>query len=196
MTGGRRTPEEWKWAVEGLAQVARHAHDLGVMLCIEPLNRFETYFLNTQDDAARLVKDIGAPNVRIHFDTFHANIEEQNPAASLRSIAKVLGHVHISENDRGIPGTGHNDWRGVLSALKQIGYDGWLTIESFAQPEPNLAAAAAIWRDLAPSGDELAKRGLRFIKQLARELGVENGRTLVGRKQKAVCGKRKAKSRK
>jgi D-psicose/D-tagatose/L-ribulose 3-epimerase len=196
MTGKRRTPKEWEWAVEGLAKVARHAQDLRLTVCLEPINRFETYFLNTQGDAARLVKDIGAPNVRVHFDTFHANIEEQNPAASLRSIAKVLGHVHISENDRGIPGTGHNDWRGVLSVLKQIGYDGWLTIESFAQPEPDLAAAAAIWRDLAPSGDELAKRGIKFIKRLAKELGAENGRKLAVREQKVVGRKKKSTSRK
>jgi D-psicose/D-tagatose/L-ribulose 3-epimerase len=196
ITGGRRTPKEWGWAVEGLAKVARHAQDLRLTLCIEPLNRFETYFLNTQEDAAKLVKDIGAPNVRVHFDTFHANIEEQNPAASLRSIAKVLGHVHISENDRGIPGTGHNDWRGILSVLKQIGYDGWLTIESFAQPEPDLAAAAAIWRDLAPSGDELAKRGIKFIKQLAKELGAENEGKRVVREQKVVGRKEKSTSRK
>jgi len=172
LTGSRRTEQEWRWAVEGLGDVARYARGLGVTLCIEPLNRFETYFLNTNKDAARLVHDIGEPNVRIHFDTFHANIEEQNPAASLRSIGKELGHVHISENDRGVPGTGHNDWRGVLLALKDIEYDGWLTIESFAQPEPDLAAAAAIWRDLAPSGDELAKQGLSFIKKLAQELGI------------------------
>ena len=140
------------------------------------LNRFETYFLNTQQDAAKLVEEIGAPNVRVHFDTFHANIEEKNPAASLRSLAKILGHVHISENDRGIPGTGQVDWRGILSALQQLGYDGWVTIESFAQPEPDLAAAAAIWRDLAPSGDELAKRGIQFIKGLAKELEAQNHR--------------------
>jgi D-psicose/D-tagatose/L-ribulose 3-epimerase len=173
MTGGRRTREEWKWAVEGLQAAGRRGQELGVTLCLEPLNRFETYFLNTLEDTAQLVEDIGAPNVRIHFDTFHANIEERNPAAALRSTAKLVGHVHISENDRGIPGTGHNDWRGVLLALKETGYSGWLTIESFAQPEPELAAAAAIWRDLAPSGDELARRGLHFIKSLARELGIQ-----------------------
>jgi D-psicose/D-tagatose/L-ribulose 3-epimerase len=153
------------------------------MLCLEPLNRFETYFLNTLDDSARLVREIGAPNVLVHFDTFHANIEEQNPAAALRLIAKELGHVHISENDRGIPGTGHNDWRGILLALKDIGYDGWLTIESFAQPEPELAAAAAIWRDLAPSGDELARRGLAFIRQLAREVGLEEAKKAARRSE-------------
>lgn len=172
MTGARRTAEEWKWAVEGLRAVASHAQGRGVTLCLEPLNRFETYFLNTLEDAARLAREIGAPNVKIHFDTFHANIEERNPAASLRRVAKELGHVHISENDRGIPGTGHNDWRGVLRTLKEVGYNGWLTIESFAHPEPDLAAAAAIWRDLAPSGDELAREGLQFIKGLAREVGI------------------------
>jgi D-psicose/D-tagatose/L-ribulose 3-epimerase len=172
MTGSRRTPEEWKWAVEGLQVVADHAQNRDVTLCLEPLNRFETYFLNTLEDAARLVHDGGAPNVKIHFDTFHSNIEEGRPAEALRSVAKDLGHVHISENDRGIPGTGHVDWRGILQALKDVGYDGWLTIESFAQPEPALAAAAAIWRDLAPSGDELARQGLKFTKRLARRLGI------------------------
>jgi D-psicose/D-tagatose/L-ribulose 3-epimerase len=173
MTGQRRTEEEWKWAIDNLQAAADYARPLGVTLCIEPLNRFETYFLNTQQDAALLVRAVGAPNLRVHFDTFHANIEEQNPADSVRSISKELGHVHISENDRGIPGTGHNDWAGVLSALRDVGYDGWLTIESFAQPEPALAAAAAIWRDLAPSGDELARRGLQFIKDLSRQLEIQ-----------------------
>lgn len=172
MTGLRRTEEEWKWAVESLRAAADHANGLGVTLAVEPLNRFETYFLNTQADAARLVRDVGAPNVKVHFDTFHANIEEQHPADSVRALGQHLGHVHISENDRGIPGSGHNDWSGVLSALKEIKYDGWLTIESFAEPEPELAAAAAIWRDLAPSGDELAIRGLQFIKNLSRQLGI------------------------
>lgn len=196
MTGARRTQQEWEWAVAGLTKVACHARELRITLCIEPLNRFETYFLNTQGDAAKLVEDIGASNVRVHFDTFHANIEERNPAASLRSIAKVLGHVHISENDRGTPGTGHNDWRAILAALQQIGYDGWLTIESFAQPEPDLAAAAAIWRDLAPSGDELAKRGIKFIKRLAKELEAENGRrtAVSGRKLPARKGNQPAES--
>jgi D-psicose/D-tagatose/L-ribulose 3-epimerase len=173
ITGRRRTPEEWNWAVEGLQVVAQHAQKREVMVCLEPVNRFETYFLNTLEDAARLVHDIGAPNVKIHFDTFHANIEERHPAEALRSVGKELGHVHISENDRGIPGTGHIDWTGVLKALKVIGYKGWMTIESFAQPEPELAEASAVWRDMAPSGDELAQQGLRFIRSLARGLGVK-----------------------
>ena len=172
MTGVRRTAEEWSWAVEGLSQVARRAQPHGVTLCLEPLNRFETYFLNTLQDASRLVAETKAPNVRIHFDTFHANIEERQPVAALRSVAKDLGHVHASENDRGTPGTGHVDWRGILTALRDVGYDGWLTIESFAQPERELASAASIWRDLAPSGDALATQGLRFLKATAQELGI------------------------
>jgi D-psicose/D-tagatose/L-ribulose 3-epimerase len=172
MTGSRRSEKEWQWAVKGLRAAAAHAQKRGVCLCLEPLNRFETYFLNTLADAARLVHDVGAPNVKILFDTFHSNIEEKHPAEALRTVGKDLGHVHISENDRGIPGTGHNDWKGILKVLKEIGYEGWLTIESFAQPEPALAAAAAIWRDLAPSGDDLARQGLQFTKGLARRLGI------------------------
>lgn len=173
MTGRRRTEDEWKWAVEGLSDAAGRAREVGVTLCIEPLNRFETYFLNTLEDASRLVRAIGEPNVRVHFDTFHANIEEKHPADSIRLTANELGHVHISENDRGVPGTGNIDWRGVCLALKEAEYDGWMTIESFAQPEPELAAAAAIWRDLAPSGDELASRGLQFIKDICKTVGIE-----------------------
>ncbi len=172
ITGRRRTDAEWGWAVEGLRTVARHAQKSGVTLCLEPLNRFETYFLNTLEDAARLIREIGEPNVKIHYDTFHSNIEERHPVEALRAVGVDLGHVHISENDRGVPGTGHVDWRGVLEVLKDIGYEGWLTIESFAQPDPDLAAAA-IWRDLAPSGDALAQEGLQFIRNLAHEVGIQ-----------------------
>jgi D-psicose/D-tagatose/L-ribulose 3-epimerase len=169
MSGARRTDDEWKYAVEGLRATGCYAETLGVTLCPEPLNRFETYFLNTLSDGARLVEEIGLRNVKLHFDTFHANIEERHPAESLAAVASRLGHVHFSENDRGIPGTGHCDWRGVMRVLKQMNYQGWITIESFARPEPDLAAAAAIWRDPAPSGDVLAQQGIDFIKRLAAE---------------------------
>lgn len=178
MTGRRRTQDEWNRVVGSLQQVARRAGSLGVILCVEPLNRFETYFLNTQEDAAHLIEEIGEPNVRVHFDTFHANIEEKDPVKALRALGTRVGHVHISENDRGIPGRGHVDWRGTLLALTEIGYNGWLTIESFAQPEPQLASAACIWRDLAPSGESLAREGLAFLKSLAAELGIGQGQTV------------------
>src|SRR5262249_44068572 len=135
MTGRRRTQEEWQWAADGLAAAARHGQQFGLTLCIAPLNRFDPYLLNTTNDAAKRLRASGEPNSRIHFDTFHANIEERHVTESLRAVGRELGHVHISENDRGIPGTGHNDWSGVLRTLADIGYDGWLTLESFAQPE-------------------------------------------------------------
>jgi D-psicose/D-tagatose/L-ribulose 3-epimerase len=175
MSGARRTHQEWNRSVEGLQKVARRAKELGVTLCVEPLNRFETYFLNTQEDAARFVDEIGESNVRVHYDTFHANIEEKDPVKALKNLGTRAGHVHLSENDRGTPGTGHVDWRGTLLALQEIGYNGWLTIESFAQPEPQLAAAACIWRDTAASGETLAREGLAFMKNLARELGMSQG---------------------
>ncbi len=178
MTGQRRTKDEWNRSVEGLQQVARRAKGLGVTLCIEPLNRFETYFLNTQEDAARFIDQIGEANVLVHYDTFHANIEEKDPVKALKALGSKVGHVHISENDRGIPGTGHVDWRSTLLALKEMGYSGWLTIESFAQPEPQLASAACIWRDLAPNGESLAREGLAFIKGLAGEMGINRRQTV------------------
>jgi D-psicose/D-tagatose/L-ribulose 3-epimerase len=171
MAGRRRSKDEWQWAVDGLRTAAQRGQELGVLLCLEPLNRFETYFLNTLEDAARLARDTEMPNVRVHFDTFHANIEEKQPAHSIRAVAEELGHVHLSENDRGVPGTGHIDWRAIMLALKEVGYDGWVTIESFAHSETGLASAA-IWRDIAPSGDEVARRGLAFIKGLCRDLGL------------------------
>ena len=103
----------------------------GVTIALEPLNRFETYFLNTAADAVKLCDEIDHPNVGILFDTFHANIEEKHVADALRLTARHLKHVHSCENDRGIPGTGHVDWPGVFRVLRDIGYDDYLTIESF-----------------------------------------------------------------
>ncbi|HWB96509.1 MAG TPA: sugar phosphate isomerase/epimerase family protein [Bryobacteraceae bacterium] len=165
MTGARRTQDEWKWAVEcyqSLGPVlARH----GVTIALEPLNRFETYFLNTAADAVALCDQIGHPNVGILFDTFHANIEEKDIAAGYRTAAKHLKHVHTCENDRGIPGSGHVEWAAVFQALRDIGYDGWLTIESFGFSLGELSAAASIWRDIAPTPEAIAFEGVKFLKQ-------------------------------
>jgi D-psicose/D-tagatose/L-ribulose 3-epimerase len=138
------------------------AHDM--TLAIEPLNRFETFFLNTAADAVRLCDEVNHPNVGILFDTFHANIEEKDVAAGYRTVARHLKHVHTCENDRGIPGSGHVDWKAVFQALRDIGYDGWLTIESFGFAIEGLTAAAAIWRDLAPTPDSIAFDGVKFLK--------------------------------
>lgn len=167
LAGRPRTQQEWDRAVEGLAEVAKDAEAANVSLCLEPLNRFETYFLNIAEDAVRLVKDVGSPSVRVMVDTFHMNIEEKNPAAAVRKVGRLLGHVHCSENDRGTPGTGHVDWKGVFAALRDVNYDEWLVIESFVLGNEAIAKAAAIWRDIARSGDDLAREGLTFLRRMA-----------------------------
>ncbi len=165
MTGSRRTAEEWKRVVDCYQSLGPVLADCGVTVALEPLNRFETYFLNTADDAVKLCDEIGHPNVGILFDTFHANIEEKCVAGGLRTSARHLKHVHTCENDRGIPGTGHVDWSGVFKALVELRYDGWLTIESFGFSLGELSAAASIWRDIAPSPDSIAFEGVKFLRR-------------------------------
>jgi D-psicose/D-tagatose/L-ribulose 3-epimerase len=131
LPGRRRTPDEWNWAVEAYQHLGDTLVAHGMALAIEPLNRFETYFLNTAADAARLAEDVNHPNVGILFDTFHANIEEKRIDDGYRTVGRHLKHVHTCENDRGIPGSGHVEWNDVFRALRDVGYDGWLTIESF-----------------------------------------------------------------
>jgi D-psicose/D-tagatose/L-ribulose 3-epimerase len=164
LPGRRRTVEEWKRAVDAYRQLGPVLREYDVQLGIEPLNRFETYFLNTTEDAVRLCREVGHPNVGILWDTFHANIEEKNIGESLRATGSYLKHVHTCENDRGTPGSGHVDWAGVASALKSLNYNGWLTIESFGFALGDLAAAASIWRDLAATPEEIAWKGIQFLK--------------------------------
>jgi len=168
LVGRRRTAAEWKRCVSVLKEVAKIADDNDVNVALEPINRFETYFINTVGDALALIRDVGSPRIKVHFDTFHANIEEKDVAKALKSCGKHLGHVHACENDRGAPGSGHVDWKGVFASLKSLRYRGYVCIESFGSNIKEIAAAAAIWRDLAPSSDVLAQRGLRFLKKMAR----------------------------
>ncbi len=161
-------PAEWKHAVACLRKLAARAEAIGIDIGIEALNRFETYFLNLSADTVRLTDEVGSPRVGVHFDSFHANIEEKDPPTSLKKIGRSrLMHVHACENDRGAPGTGHVQWAGIFKALKQMKYDRWVTIESFVPSIKEIARAASIWRPVAKSGDELATKGLRFLKSIA-----------------------------
>jgi D-psicose/D-tagatose/L-ribulose 3-epimerase len=164
LPGRRRNDDEWKRAVEGLQSLGAILKQHNVTLAIEPLNRFETYFLNTAADAVRLCEEVGDERVGILYDTFHANIEEKDTGASLRACGKWLKHVHTCENDRGIPGSGHVPWNDVLTALRDMKYDRWAVIESFGARIPEIAAAACIWRDLAASSEAIASEGLAFLK--------------------------------
>jgi D-psicose/D-tagatose/L-ribulose 3-epimerase len=162
-TGRGATDEEWKRGVEHLRRAAEYAAGAGVVLAEEVVNRFELYHLNTLDQAIRCIDEVGHPNCRIHLDTFHAHIEEKDPGEAIRRAGSRIAHVHISENDRGVPGTGSVQWVPTFDALRDIGYDGWLTVEAFGNFLPNLAAATKIWRKLFDSEDELAADAYAFL---------------------------------
>jgi D-psicose/D-tagatose/L-ribulose 3-epimerase len=167
-SGTRRTDDEWKRAVEGIQSLTEVLEANDVTLAIEPLNRFETYFLNTAADAAGFCDAVDHPRVGLLIDTFHANIEEKHIAPAYRTASKHLKHVHTCENDRGIPGSGHIDWVSLFDTLHEMGYDNWLTIESFGFALGEISAAASIWRDIERSPDVIASEGIQFLKSHAR----------------------------
>ncbi len=163
-TGRGPTPEEWERAKEVLAEVAEYAKQAGVTLALEYLNRFECYFLNSAADTVRFLDEVDHPNLKMMYDTFHANIEEKNVAEAIRTAAKHLVHVHISENDRSTPGAGGVRWDETFAALKEVGYDGPLVVEAFGLALPDLAAATKIWRRMFSTEEQLARDALAFMK--------------------------------
>jgi len=130
------------------------------------LNRFETHFLNTVEDGIALIEEVAHPNVTLHLDTFHLNIEEKSIPAALARAGPHLRHVHAAENDRGIVGSGHVDWPGVASSLRRLGYRGWVTAETFTGSIPEIAAATAIWRPIVPDGWTYARESLQTLRRL------------------------------
>jgi D-psicose/D-tagatose/L-ribulose 3-epimerase len=164
-SGTGPTEEEKKRGAEVLRQAAEMAKKAGVTLAIEALNRFECYFLTTAAEAKALVRRVEHPNFRMMYDTFHANIEEKDISQAIAATADSIVHVHISENDRGTPGSGQVHWDDTFKAFRQAKYDNWLVIESFGRALPALAAATKVWRDLFSSADEVYTQGLRFMTQ-------------------------------
>jgi D-psicose/D-tagatose/L-ribulose 3-epimerase len=152
--------------VRNLKEVGKYAEDKGITLGVEPLNRFETSFINLAEQAVELVQMVDSPAIQIMLDTFHMNIEEKDLGQAIEMAGPYLIHVHANENDRGTPGSGHVPWTAVAAALKKINYSGALVIESFTTEVKEIARAAAIWRPLAPSQDALAAGGLSFLKTL------------------------------
>jgi D-psicose/D-tagatose/L-ribulose 3-epimerase len=164
-TGTGPTDEEKRRAAEHARKSSEYAAPAGITLAVEFLNRFEAYVLTTMDGVAEHVKSVGMPNFRAMFDTFHANIEENDPVGSIRRHRDIITHMHLSENNRGVPGRGHNDWKGIFRALRSTGYDNWLTIEAFGRVLPAFAAATRIWRDIFESPEALYTEGIQFIRQ-------------------------------
>jgi len=158
--------KETSLLVSQLQEVAEYAGKRDITICLEALNRFETSFLNLTSQVNEVIERVDHPYCKVMIDLFHAGIEEKNLGAAIREAGENLHHLQIAENDRGTPGTGQLDWDEVAIALKEIGYDGHVIIETFSPDNEILAIAAAIWRPLAESPDILAKDGLRFIKKL------------------------------
>jgi D-psicose/D-tagatose/L-ribulose 3-epimerase len=159
---------QWRTVVKNLKVLCRHAERLGKQVCLEPLNRFETDFVNTCDQALQMIQDVGSPALKLHLDTFHMNIEEKNQASAIRKAGRHLAHVHACGSDRGTPGKDHIDWKAIAAALKDVNYRGDVVIESFTQDVQVIARAAAIWRRIEPTRDEIAVQGLKFLKRTLR----------------------------
>ncbi|MBV9274933.1 MAG: sugar phosphate isomerase/epimerase [Verrucomicrobia bacterium] len=160
------TEEEFARVAEVHREVAEEAQRHGVVLAIEFLNRFECYFLNTMAAAAAYVRRVGHPNFQAMFDTFHANIEEENLAEAFAENAAVIAHVHVANNDRGVPGRGHIDFPSIFRVMKAAGYDGWLTIEAFGRALPELVEPTRVWRDFFKRPEEVLTEGYQFVRDI------------------------------
>jgi len=168
----RKRPDErtWQYSADCLRIVARHAQNLGISIGIEPVNRYETYLVNTCEQALRLKEMIGMDNVKIHLDTYHMNIEEKSFYQATKMAGPHLIHYHLCENDRGIPGTGLVNWDDIFRALAEIKYEGYAALESFVDCTDNMNTW--VWRQLAPSGDALIKEGAAFIRKMQKKYGL------------------------
>jgi D-psicose/D-tagatose/L-ribulose 3-epimerase len=152
--------------IAGLKKAGTICGDHGLTIAMEPLNRFETDFLNTAHDAVKLVEEVGSPYVKIHLDTFHMNIEEKSLGGAIKEAGRNLAHVHCCGNDRGAPGSEHVPWTEVAAALKSITYQGAVVIEGFNPADRDIANGGKIWRPVAPDQDAVAIEGLKFLKGL------------------------------
>jgi len=166
----RPTEREWTWAAEGLREAAVYARELGVQIGLEPVNRYESNLVNTCEQALRLKEMVGEPNIKIHLDTYHMNIEEKSFYDATKAAGSELIHYHLCENDRGIPGTGLVDWDAIFRALAEMNYTGYAALESFVDVTDNMNTW--VWRQLAPSGDVLVEHGVRFIRGKMAEYGL------------------------
>lgn len=165
-SGARPTQQEWDWSIETMRPCFEYAQSKGITVAVEPINRFECYLLNTVADGVRYVKEINLDNVGLLVDTMHSNIEELDMTKSYREALPYIKHVHISENDRGVPGTGHACGKEIFDVFKEGGYDGYLTIEAFNLGAPSLMGALHLWRTFAPSDDDLARNGCKYIRSM------------------------------
>ena len=154
------------YAVENMKRLAEYAAKRGVKLAVEPLNRFETDFINTVEQGLYFIDRIGYDNVGFLLDTFHMNIEEKSIPAAIRSAKGRIFDFHACANDRGTPGEDHFDWEEIRKALADAEYEGPVVIESFTPSITEIARAVSLWRPLAESPDCLARNGVNFLRSV------------------------------
>ena len=172
-----RPPEEVELEAVArvLKNVARYAAERGVSLGVEAVNRYETYLINLAEQADAMLDRVGEPNVFLHLDTYHMNIEEKGFYDPIVATGERMRYIHLSESDRGTPGTGNVHWDEVFRGLKAIDYDGYLVMESFAAINEDLAGATALWRDVVGDPETLIRDGLGFLRGKAAEYDVLRG---------------------
>src|SRR3546814_98520 len=166
------TEQEYEWSADVLRKAGDHAAQAGVLLTPEAVNRFECYLCNTMEQLTYLLEKTAHPQVQAMFDTHHANIEEKHLGDAITAVAPMLGHFHVSENDRGTPGSGHVTWDEAFSTLARINYQGWLTIEGFTRNDPDFANSIGVWREFSRPWD-MAEKGLKFIREMGRKHGLD-----------------------
>jgi D-psicose/D-tagatose/L-ribulose 3-epimerase len=162
---------QWEAVVKNIKQLAEYASQRNLKLAIEPLNRYETDFINTCEQLMKLLDDVENEAAGILLDTYHMNIEEKNSEATIRLAGKRLYHFHACGCDRGTPGNDHINWNSIVHALNDINYDSSVVIESFTTDVKVIAKAASIWRDFEPSKEDIALNGLRFLKTMLTGVG-------------------------
>jgi D-psicose/D-tagatose/L-ribulose 3-epimerase len=172
LTGRPPEEEELEDVARVLKNVAQYAAERGVSLGVEAVNRYETYLINLAEQADAMLDRVGEPNVFVHLDTYHMNIEEKGFYDPIVATGPRMQYIHLSESDRGTPGTGNVHWDEVLRGLKAIEYDGYLVMESFAAINEDLAGATALWRDVVGDPETLIRDGLSFLRGKAAEYDV------------------------
>lgn len=155
-----------------LEAAARHAKSLGLLFGIEPVNRYETHLINTGWQGVQMIERIGAENMFVHLDTYHMHIEEKGIAQGILDAREHLRYIHLSESDRGTPGAGNIAWDEVFGALRAIGFDGGLAMESFINMPPEIAHGLSVWRPVASGEAEVMENGLPFLRNKARQYGL------------------------
>lgn len=170
-----RPPNDTDYGVlaDVLARVDQHAQAAGIRLGIEPVNRYETFLINTAEQATNLLDRIDSDNMFVHLDTYHLNIEEESYADAIRLAGSRMGYIHLSESHRGTPGTGTVNWDDVFLGLRDIGFTGALTMESFVKLNPDIARATCMWRDIVKDPEAMIRDGVAFLTAKAREYGLK-----------------------